>query len=346
MADLHHLLDELDRPQQEEEDTAEGNNHPNDPIVDDNNINNNDDEDEYNNNNDTMNDDNDAPSASIPLALREAFNNKHDEAEAAAAGTVSPNKIMRLDLSNFDQVDADGNDVAAEGASSQQQIAYKQLKTWWMQEVGAPELLPFNQELMDSWIQHLNDDEEKDDEQEDTMNGALGAVLSSIRRVDRQRVQFIISNLLSTRLHKLQKYHLHYNNQQTQQQQQSQQQQPFLLSDAERTFVQDYSALWQKHMEETTTRHFPQSVWKALDEDDMIPRPNTNEFCWVRVVGTNGVSLKHSQSQPSQSQQSQNEYDEYDDDEEADRYDQGSTLILPYHAAKPLMEQGQVELYF
>ena len=314
MADLFNLLEELDRPQQQPDIENEHEEDDTDAIIgippDDH-----DNHDNY--------DHGLAVEASVPPIL-----NVPEVSPAQQQQQQQQHRHDRLDLDALlDQTNE------SDDAKSLQQMAYQQLKTWWMQEVHAPELMPFQSDLLDSWMQHLQDTEDAEDKTDDTRHSnnkptsqvALEAILKGIRHVDRQRVKFIVSNLLATRLQKLQKFHLYYSTHTT----------DTLLSPAEHTFVQDYTQLWKQHMETTTTSHFPQTVWKTLDDPEMIPSPNLDTFCWVRVVDE--VTL-------SPSSWTQTEYEDEDDDE-LDVYHKGDKLILPYRAAKPLIEQGQMELF-
>lgn len=64
--------------------------------------------------------------------------------------------------------------------------------------------------------------------------------------------------------------------------------------------------------------HFPQSVWKRLDEENMIDEPKLDDFVFLRIK----------------------ERTEIGDVE----YDSGACLIVRYRRARDLLLQGKIEL--
>lgn len=297
MADLHHLMDELNRPEEEEGVTHS--------VTE---------EDENIHDGELPHDEHAIDE--VPPILKEAASSRPVDKEPD-----------RLDLQDLIRPWNEEDE-----ATKNQRIAYGQIKSWWIHESQAPELLPWQNDLMESWIQTLNDIEEEEDNdvidcEESGQLIQFRALLQSIRRIDRQHLQYILSNLLSTRLLKIQKYHmwltLEWDNPETQ----------VRLGPAEKQFLQDFHSLWTEHIEKTVTDHFPQSVWKKLDEPEMVQSPNLDEFCWVRVL--QDITLHLSQSQSSQ----------YDDDVDAHRYNKGSVLVIPYSRVRDLIQEQKVELF-
>lgn len=79
------------------------------------------------------------------------------------------------------------------------QVEYSELQHWWVQELQAPELLPWNGKIMAPMLEAAFSDEN-----EMTASNNLEAIVNDIRRVDKERVQFIAANLLQARLQKIQ----------------------------------------------------------------------------------------------------------------------------------------------
>ena len=442
MADLNHLLDELDHVQQQEQqeqvetettttqtdledDLHEGGggggrtqqggilattgqepNANHDAFTtttvttsfNDNNNNNIVENDQVLNDNDENDNDDPFVNATVPHALQEAM------AAVEKNTTMNDSSDNEQDLLSFESSPSgnyngyDQDDTNAAHLSNQRQ-AYQLLQTWWIQEVQAPELLPWQGDLVQGWRhvleehQQQQDDLDDDDHDENELvhrtheQAQLKAFLQGVARIDRQRIQYLLHHLLTVRLHKLQRYHTYYWKQ-LQQQEQQQEQEPAVTpttpsndpqeeeedtnqeydknstttttttttkllqcSPAERDFLHDYHALWKRHMHDTVTQHFPQTAWKGLDDDtDMIPYPNLDEFCWIRVSNKEPIHLPvtttSSSSSSSSSPYSQEENDNHDDDDdEWARHDPGTILIVPYRAIQSYLHQGKVQLY-
>ena len=111
---------------------------------------------------------------------------------AAKQKTVEPSSLEddRLDLQDF----------AAHG-NLQESDEYSRLQHWWVQELQAPELLPWDAEIINPMLEAAFSEE---DEGQNDGTDNLEAILNDIRRVDKERVQFIVANLLQTRLRKIQ----------------------------------------------------------------------------------------------------------------------------------------------
>lgn len=162
MADLFHLLDELNIPQDEAEQDVNQNESPEDDNA-------------------LEVEEEDRQVLDLPPTLAQAVKERHE--------TVSPTKEdEHLDLQDF----AVRNDI-------DERQEYAELKHWWIQELQAPELLPWNDDVLSAIIEDafLAEDETTD-------GSNLESILGDIRKVDKERVQFIVSNLVQARLQKIQ----------------------------------------------------------------------------------------------------------------------------------------------
>ncbi|KAL7573943.1 hypothetical protein ACA910_001954 [Epithemia clementina (nom. ined.)] len=392
MADLNHLLEELEQAEQQEQqiDDDEKLYNQDGSIGNNNNDNNNgdDNDDDEGNHNERIS----AGGGDGTTTLEDAFSdpamgttttaaparisfppaqaasrlsnhhynihNRNDDNDDAFPDRLDMEDVIGAMMDHHTNHDDKDHRMATEAPSLEEQAAaYQLLKTWWIQEVHAPELLPWNESLVQGWIAWLDrDNHDNDNDDNDTDQAAattttheqaqLRALLQGIARIDRQRLSFVLSNLLAVRLHKIQLHHLYYvqtyGGRRHEDEEEAQEEEPghhpsvnttTWLSAAERDFLLAYHALWTRHMQRTVTDHFPQSAWKALDEPDMVPKPNVDAYCWIRVV--RDTVLQHSQhhddndpndvhddAYPSQSQQ---------------RYPAGTTLILPYRQVQELV---------
>lgn len=85
---------------------------------------------------------------------------------------------------------------------------YSRLKKLWQQEVACPELLPLDEAMISEVTEEL-------ERREDTIAqlaeqpGDVEALLGSVLKVDSDRAKFMLSDLLRTRLSKIQEHPLH-----------------------------------------------------------------------------------------------------------------------------------------
>lgn len=293
MADLFHLDDELDQPQDEmEEEEEEEVIDSAVSLVDDDVV--------------------DEPD-------REIVDLPPDLAHAAKQKTVEPAEDDRLDLQDF----------AVKG-NLQEREEYSQLQHWWVQELQAPELLPWDGQVMAPMMEAAFSEEEEDTK--DNTNN-LEAILNDIRCVDKERVQFVVANLLQVRLRKIQACPWFYKKNKDR------------LSNGEVSllfglstnlcmlglsynvvqilFLDEFHELLEGHLQKTVTNHFPQEAWKRLDEPDMIEKPGLDEYVMVRVFEDSTLRKGT---------------------EEARTLEEGSNLIVNYREVRTFLESGALQL--
>jgi hypothetical protein len=93
---------------------------------------------------------------------------------------------------------------------------YQHLTVAWKQELACPELLPYNQQLMDYFIEIVGRQEEdviqsvKDD---DTIaNPMVTSISVDLLKIELNRIRFILADLLRTRIQKIEKHALYNRN--------------------------------------------------------------------------------------------------------------------------------------
>ena len=89
---------------------------------------------------------------------------------------------------------------------AQEDEDYSHLKSLWIKEWLSPELLPYNNEVVPLELELLQSQQDVFDQ---TPNSQEEALLQEIYKLDARRVEFILQDLLATRLQKLEKYALH-----------------------------------------------------------------------------------------------------------------------------------------
>jgi len=93
---------------------------------------------------------------------------------------------------------------------------YQHLTVAWKQELACPELLPYNQQLMDYFLELVSRQEEevipsvKDDE---TIGNPMVITISvDLLKIEFNRIRFILADLLRTRIQKIEKHALYNRN--------------------------------------------------------------------------------------------------------------------------------------
>lgn len=111
---------------------------------------------------------------------------------------------------NVDQDNDDGgrfdDDLGATPDMAQDED-YARLKAAWIKELLCPELLPYDHETISLEQELIEGQEETIDTLTSTKN--VDALMAHIYRLDVERTKFIVSDLLVTRLNKLEAHALH-----------------------------------------------------------------------------------------------------------------------------------------
>lgn len=169
----------------------------------------------------------------------------------------------------------DGNEEYQASSSSSRGDGelVEKLRTQWLAELVAPELLPFPAELVDELKQRIEDqttllDSTSSERREDS-------VFKNIARQELDRLQYLIRSFLRARLAKVHKYALFYTRADTRRSR---------LSPAETEFAMNFCEL--------QLNHFVASGLKLLDADHqkidakagMISKPNVDTHVFCRIL--------------------------------------------------------------
>ena len=84
--------------------------------------------------------------------------------------------------------------------------------------------------------------------------------------------------------------------------------------------MRDYWAAVQRHLQVTVTDHFPQEVWKQLDDPDMIDEPDLDQFVYSRFLEDAAL------------------------DDGRDYFNVGECVVIRYRRIRDLFLLGKVEL--
>jgi hypothetical protein len=153
----------------------------------------------------------------IPAALEEAARQRRrkgraDGDEAAGAGTPDAADDEAFDLQNLwtSAAAAGSTREGEEGRAGE--LPYEKLLHRWSQELHSPELLPFDQETVQTICEALERQESTMDdflEADQTGNANMDALFHSLLRIDSDRVKFLLADLLKQRLQKIEAHPLY-----------------------------------------------------------------------------------------------------------------------------------------
>jgi len=213
---------------------------------------------------------------------------------------------------------------------------YERLKYLWIQELNCTELLPHDESNSSLLLDILSDQEETIDQLNEQGCGSVGggvdpslaSLAAGICKMDSDRLAFVLSDLMRTRLFKIEKYALH--NREILDR----------MSKEEITYLQKYGTLYERHMQRSVTDHLPKEAWKKMDEPEMIERPNLDEYVFCRVVADE-VTLNN--------ETNMNIEDDDDEDFQGgavtdETFQKGSQLFVRYAVIRSLVLEGKVDL--
>ena len=180
----------------------------------------------------------------------------------------------------------------------------------WLNERSAPDILPYQGEMVDLMLGQLAHMEEN----------LLAIDQNDFRRIthrmELERIRFVVTSYLRCRLQKIEDFTQHIV---TEERKRSKQQKR--LSDAEIKFAEDYFDSIEKHFQQLALRHFPPN---QDDVNKRIIRPNLMSNVFLRVLKPCGVVVNTN-------------------DDEVD-LSEGSQHMLPYQLISDSVTKGDVQL--
>ena len=172
-------------------------------------------------------------------------------------------------------VDSDGPTEEALTASE----VLKQLEEAWLNEKFAPEILENKSDIVDCILEQIQ-------EMEDNIDRAKnGDFKVSIHRLEINRIRYIVSSYLRTRLHKIEKCAAHLI--ETEKTGNS----PKLTAE-ELLFAEEYHSSAETHFKTLALRHMPQNL-QSVDPNQTILKPNLDSYVFLKVNETvEGVMIE------------------------------------------------------
>ena len=233
--------------------------------------------------------------------------------------------LQNLDGLNADQNFFQGDDQQPEDAE------YEQLKRWWTQELASPgDLMPYDKDIIEMHLELLQGQEDiieslLEDGQVDEETSVHVALEVSVYRMEMDRLRYLLADLARIRLAKIERFALHMR---------TTAEMIERMSDDERSYLNEYGRLMERHFQRTVLQHLPKS-FRAFDKEEMIDRPDLDEYVFCHVLETVTIETGNSTA-------------DYDDEEESSshEHDAGTSLIVRYRVIKDYVDEGKVVLLY
>lgn len=285
MADLYNLLDELEENNDYDDTNKESRRLTvetalTERLSDD-------DYDEYG-------DDNDAPTPQVPAALLEQNASDDFFPDESTVDKSTKGLDAKNDWDNYDQ---EQHDIPNE--------LYSKLHQCWLQERHCPELLKYDETVVQNLQEQFEDRQQQADDLVDSQE-PVDVLMANLAQQDLDRAKFVLSDWLTNRLHKIESHPFHMR------------EKIECMSQNEIDYLAAYGAMIHHHLEQTVTHSIP-PAWKELDEPEMIDQPDYEgyHFWLVRDSIVDRDNIEH---------------------------EVGSCLVAKYLDMKENMKENKVEL--
>jgi len=197
--------------------------------------------------------------------------NLHSQSSLGSLG-ISQSQNNQNDQ-NHDDYDYDDDDEDDVQLSLREQVIY--LTTAWRNEKLAPEILQYEDDMVEAVKEAIDEREEMiEDAEEEIANNAKDGgnkILSASQywyRKEVERIRFILHSYLRVRLWKIQKYTLYFL---------SDEESWNRLSAAEQQFATNYSSLGERHFKDCFLRDLPKK-YQSIDDREMLVVPDLRKF--------------------------------------------------------------------
>ncbi|KAG1699015.1 hypothetical protein DVH05_014387 [Phytophthora capsici] len=191
------------------------------------------------------------------------------------------------------------------------------MRTLWVNELNAPEILKYDDEMVSEMLEQIRNQQEYVDSvyEDRSQLTEEKSFINKLYQMEIDRLRYMVSSYLRTRLRKIEKFAVH------------------ILSDAvlttrlsvkERNFAQEYVMLFESHMNDLAMSKFAEDH-SSLRADGMVAEPNLDSFVLCQGKEAGGV-------------QCDDKGGEFIQVSDADRY------VLRYRTVKEHVEAGSIDL--
>lgn len=200
-------------------------------------------------------------------------------------------------INEFDKGDEEQQDIPNE--------LYGKLHRCWLQERHCPELLHYDEKMVQDLQEQFEERQEQADDLVDSQE-PVDVLMANLAQQDLDRAKFVLSDWLTNRLQKIESHPFHMR------------EKTACMSQNEIDYLEAYGKIIQHHLEQTVTNSIP-PAWKELDKPEMIDQPDYEgyHFWLVRDAIVDRDNIEH---------------------------DAGSCLVAKYLDMKENMKESKVEL--
>ncbi|XP_067879483.1 DNA replication complex GINS protein SLD5 isoform X2 [Heterodontus francisci] len=163
------------------------------------------------------------------------------------------------------------------------------------------------------------------EEEQNLQRAKKGDLKVTIHRMEMERIRYILSSYLRSRLQKIEKFFPHI----LEKEKSRLEADPSCLSPQEAVFVQEYRANCEAHLKSLALKHMPPNL-QPLDLLKAVPKPNLDSFVFLRVKEKQENILVEPETEDQR---------EYTVDLE-----EGSQHLMRYRTIAPLVASGAVQL--
>lgn len=216
----------------------------------------------------------------------------------------TPSLDYTLDEGELDDSEEDGED------DEDTSVLVEQMKAALLNEKAAPDVLHFEEKLVDNLLESLQSQQKVLDTNVFTADAQFYAALY---QMEIDRVKYLVASYLRTRLAKLKKFVMYQMSEQ-----------PAVLSTAETIFLKQYSDLKEKHFRSAVLDQLPEAC-RDLDPTEMGARPELDQYVFCHVIEDIG-DFQFAEDKPTL------------------RMDKGAGYLLRYSIIQKLLSENKVKL--
>ncbi|XP_043938936.1 DNA replication complex GINS protein SLD5 [Protopterus annectens] len=195
----------------------------------------------------------------------------------------------------------------------------ERLEEAWLNEKFAPDLLENKSEIVECVMEQLN-------HMEDNLRRAkAGDFKATIHRMEIERIRYVLSSYLRSRLQKIEKYFPHI----LEKEKSRLEGEPSCLTPEEFAFAKEYMANTETYLKNVALKHMPPNL-QTVDFLKSVPKPNLDSFVFLRAKERQENILVEPET---------DEQRDYTVDLEVD-----SQHLIRYRTIAPLVASGAVRL--
>ncbi|XP_072912966.1 DNA replication complex GINS protein SLD5 [Hemitrygon akajei] len=224
---------------------------------------------------------------------------------------------MAEEWESFVEEEGDDNDEEEEILTPAELI--HKLEEAWLNEKFSPDLLECKSEIVECVMEQLNHMEKN------LQRAKKGDLKITIHRMEMERIRYVLSSYLRSRLQKIEKFFPHI----LEKEKSRLETEPSYLSAQEAAFAKEYAANCEAHLKNLALKRMPPNL-QALDMLKAVPKPNMDSFVFLRVKEKQENVLVEPETEDQR---------EYTIDLEEE-----SQHLMRYRTIAPLVASGAVQL--